>query len=134
MIRLEPGLTTDLVVSIPPVPDHCRQPVVAWTGAQPWAGNLAFEDAELMTESEDLGAELGLGAAADDQDVELGLTAHARGASRGGVTGPIHRAGSAPGSDDVRTAEGMPSGSYMAGGWMSKASARRTNMENSAAS
>ena len=61
MIRLEPGLTTDLVVSIPPVPDHCRQPVVAWTGAQPWAGNLAFEDAELMTESEDLGAELGLG-------------------------------------------------------------------------
>jgi hypothetical protein len=33
-------------------------------------GNLAFEDAELITGSEDLGAELGLGVAADDQDVE----------------------------------------------------------------
>jgi hypothetical protein len=36
----------------------------------PWAGNLAFEDAELMMKNEDLGAELGLGVAADDQDVE----------------------------------------------------------------
>ena len=35
-------------------------------GLPPWTGNLAFEDGELMTQSEDIGAELGLGVAADE--------------------------------------------------------------------
>jgi hypothetical protein len=45
-----------------------------------WTAGLAFEDAELVAEGEDLSAESGVGVTADDQDLEqeaddgLGLT------------------------------------------------------------
>jgi hypothetical protein len=39
-------------------------------GSPAGTGNLALEHAELVTEGEDLGAESGVGAAADDQDLE----------------------------------------------------------------
>ena len=35
-----------------------------------WTANLAFENAELMAEGEDLGTEPGVGMAADDQNLE----------------------------------------------------------------
>lgn len=39
-------------------------------GLPAWTADLALEDAELVTKGEDLGAELGVGVAADDQDLE----------------------------------------------------------------
>ena len=48
--------------------DGGEEDAIGWSPAG--TGNLAFEHAELVAESEDLGAESGVRAAADDQELE----------------------------------------------------------------
>jgi hypothetical protein len=48
--------------------DGCEEDAIG--GLPAWTADLAFEDAELVAEGEDLGAEPGIGMVADDQDLE----------------------------------------------------------------
>ncbi len=48
--------------------DGGEEDAIGWLPT--WTADLAFEDAKLIAEGEDLSAESGVGVAADDQDLE----------------------------------------------------------------